>query len=111
MIGEDCAPLPHGLGSDSTLIGTQPDSDEAFSQFPIRLFPDQLVGEVAAPEINAGHLEELARGSAEQLDQRMGIGSFARFGRNPEQKFLEAFIGARDKTIFRGNDGTAARNA
>ena len=111
MIGEDRAPLPHRFGSHGTLIGTQADADEAIRKFSIRLLANQLVGEIAPPEINAGHLEELASGFAEQLNQGTAVGSFTGFGRNSEQKFLEALIGARYKTIFRGDDGTAARNA
>ena len=111
MIGEDCAPLPHRFRSNRTLVWTQANADKALRQFSLGLCSDQFVGEVASPEIDAGHLEELARGLAEQLDQGIRVGSLARLGGNTEEKLLEALIGPRGKTIFRGNDRTATRNA
>ncbi len=111
MIGDNRSPLPHGFGSHGTLVRTQPDADKALGQFSIRLFAYQFVGEVTAPEINAGHLKKFSCHLAEKLDQGLSPGPFARFGGNTEQQLLEALIGSRGKTVFRGNDRTATRNA
>ena len=111
VIGEDSPPLPHRFGSHRTLVGPQADADKALGQLSIGLFSDQFVGQIAAPEINARHLEELTRGLTEQLDQGLGPGPVARFGGNAQQKLLEALIGPGSKTVLRGRDRTVTRNA
>jgi hypothetical protein len=66
---------------------------------------------MAAPEIDPRHLKELARCLAEQPDQSVSVRPLTGLGGNPKQQLLEGLIGTRDEFGFRGNDGTAARNA
>jgi hypothetical protein len=56
-------------------------------------------------------LKKFSRRLAEELDQGMGAGTFARFASNSNQQLLEPLIGPRSKTTFRGDDRTASRNA
>src|SRR4029077_5141701 len=111
VIGEDGAPLPHGFSSYGALVRAEPHPDKALRHLSIRLLSDQLVCEVAAPEIDSRHLKELARRLAEQLDEGEGIRPFSGFGGNAQQQLLKSLIGPRDEFVFRRNDGTTGRNA
>ena len=84
MICEDRPPLAHGLGRNRTLIGTHPHPYKAIRQLPVGLLPDEFIAGVTAPEINSGYIEEFACRAAEQLNQCVGIGAFARLGSNAE---------------------------
>jgi hypothetical protein len=75
------------------------------------MVPHQFVLALAAPEIHAGHLEKLARGLTEELDQSMSIGSISGFSGNAKQKILKALIGPRGEAFFLRNEGAAAGNA
>jgi hypothetical protein len=54
-------------------------------EFSVGFFSYQLVCELAAPEINTGHLKKNSGCMAEKMDQRTRSRSLARFGRNPQQ--------------------------
>ena len=54
-------------------------------EFSVGFFSYQLVCELAAPEINTGHLKKISGCVAEKMDQRTRPRSLARFGRNPQQ--------------------------
>ena len=109
MVGEDGPSSPHRLAGDHTLIGTQPHADKTLRQFSIRLFSNQLAGQIAAPVINPGHFKKLPGSPAKKLNQGVGSGPFPGFGRNSGHQLLEALI--RSQANFRGNDRTASRNA
>ena len=112
MIGEDGPPLSHRFGRDRTLVRTQAEADEALRQLAIGLLANQFVGEVATPEIDAGHLKELARG----LGRTTGSRSRRRTVRRLRRQCGAAASGSLhpipgQATVAPGDDRTAARNA
>jgi hypothetical protein len=100
LIDEERAAPAHGLGSDSALLGEQPEADETLGQLAVGLFSDELIARVSTPEINAANLEELARGAAKKLDQRGGTGAFRGLGGDPQEEFLKSIVGSKQGAAF-----------
>ena len=110
MIGKDGPALPNRFSRYGALIRAQPKAGKALRQFSVRSLSHQFVGEMAAPEINTGHLKKFSSYVAKKLNQGVGTRALRRFGRNTKQNLLKGFVRARDKTVFRGNSRTASRN-
>jgi len=104
FVDEDGAATPHGVGRNGALGREQSKSDETLGQFAVGLFSDEFVAGPMSPEINSADLEELARGAAEKLDERGGVGAFRSFGGDSQEKFLKAIIGVGRTAAFRQRD-------
>ncbi len=111
LISEDRAALTHSFGCHGALIGFQSQTEKVIAQFPVGLLSDEFVASLAAPEINAGNLKESAGGSAEELNERLGIGAAAGLSGNEKEEFLEGLIRAGRHTGVRGNDRPATGNS
>ena len=85
MIREDRTPLPHRFCGHRTLHRTQTKSNETLGHLAVGLLPYELVPRLAAPEVDSGNVKKLPRGLAEQLNQLVGLWSFAGLGSNTEQ--------------------------
>ncbi|MGO9516320.1 MAG: hypothetical protein ACLPND_04685, partial [Candidatus Korobacteraceae bacterium] len=70
-------------------------------QFAVRLFPNEFVTRMTSPEIYPGALKELARGTAEKLDEGSRIGAFRSFRGDPQKEFLKRFVGTTLDADFR----------
>jgi hypothetical protein len=104
FVDEDGAATPHGVGGNGALRGEQAESDETLGQFAIGLFSDEFAACPMPPEINSADLKELARGAAEKLDERGGVGALRSFGGDSQEKFLKAIIGVGRRAALRQRD-------
>jgi hypothetical protein len=96
MIGQH-GPLPaHRLRSHGAFHGPEAKTDENFDQLAIALLANKFVRRLAAPEIYCRHLKKLARGAAEELDQRAAIRPLAGFGGETQKQFLKLLVGTSD---------------
>jgi hypothetical protein len=95
VIHEEGTAGADSFGRNGALLRTQTQTNEMIREFAFGLFADKFVAGVAAPEINAADLEKLAGGTAEELDERRGVGALRGPGGDAEEELLKSIVRVR----------------
>ena len=110
-IGKDGASLADGVGGHPALIRPYFNAHKTVGKLSTGLFAPEFFCRQAAPEVDPGDVEKLARGPAKKLDQGTCVGTFRRLLGDAQQQFLKAVIDPESKAVFLGNERTATGNS